>query len=165
MKRAKKETQGATRGAVSMEEMKAKMELRIPSVLGFEKLAMDFAASAARLLKFSDDRIEDLKTAVSEACINAIEHGNRLDASVKVGVSLTLDRSGVQVDVHDEEGQKIGQVPTPNIDAKVEGREPPRGWGIFLIKNLVDEVQFESRPEGGNVVKMIIHLEKINGEQ
>lgn len=55
------------------------MELRIPSILGFEKLAMDFAASAARLLKLPENgepenRIEDLKTAVSEACINAIEH-------------------------------------------------------------------------------------------
>lgn len=141
-------------------EMQSKMELRIPSVLGFEKLAMDFAASAARMLKLPADRIEDLKTAVSEACINAIEHGNRMDASIRVGISLRVEESELHIDVHDEEGQTIGPVPPPNIEAKIERKDVPRGWGIFLIQNLIDEVQFESRPEGGNVVKMIIHLER-----
>jgi len=141
-------------------DSKAKMELRIPGVLGYEKLAMDFAASAARMMRFSESRIEDLKTAVSEACINAIEHGNKLDASIKVGISLAVEGSGLRVEVHDEEGHMIEHVRTPNIEEKIERKDAPRGWGIFLIKNLVDEVQFESRPEGGNIVKMIIHLER-----
>jgi serine/threonine-protein kinase RsbW len=141
-------------------ETQSKMELRIPSVLGFEKLAMDFAASAARMVKLSDARIEDLKTAVSEACINAIEHGNKMDASIRVGISLRVEESELHIDVHDEEGQTIGSVPLPNIEAKMKRQDAPRGWGIFLIKNLMDEVQFESRPEGGNVVKMIIHLDR-----
>ena len=141
-------------------DSKAKMELRIPSVLGYEKLAMDFAASAARMMRFSESRIEDLKTAVSEACINAIEHGNKLDASIKVGISLAVEGSGLRVEVHDVEGHMIEHVRTPNIEEKIERKDAPRGWGIFLIKNLVDEVQFESRPEGGNIVKMIIHLER-----
>ncbi len=141
-------------------EGKAKMELRIPSVLGYEKLAMDFAASAARMLRFSESRIEDLKTAVSEACINAIEHGNKLDASIKVGISLAVEGSELRVEVHDEDGHMTEHVQTPNIEAKIERKDAPRGWGIFLIKNLVDEVQFESRPEGGNIVKMVIYLER-----
>jgi serine/threonine-protein kinase RsbW len=141
-------------------EMQSKMELRIPSVLGFEKLAMDFAASAARMLKLPDERIEDLKTAVSEACINAIEHGNKLDASIRVGISLRVEESELHIDVHDEEGQTMGPVPAPNIEAKIARKDAPRGWGIFLIRNLIDEVQFESKPEGGNVIKMIIHLER-----
>jgi anti-sigma regulatory factor (Ser/Thr protein kinase) len=41
----------------------------------------------------------------------------------------------------------------------MEGKLDPRGWGIFLIENLMDEVTFESTAEGG-VVKMIIYLEK-----
>jgi serine/threonine-protein kinase RsbW len=141
-------------------ETKNKMELRIPSILGFEKLAMDFAASAARMLKLPERRIEDLKTAVSEACINAIEHGNKLDASVRVGVSLTLEELELEVDVYDEAEEQIGQAPIPNIDEKIAGNDPPRGWGIFLIKNLVDEVRFESKPGKGNLVKMVLHVDK-----
>src|SRR5262249_12151781 len=99
----------------------------------------------------------DLKTAVAEACTNAIEHGNQLDASTKVGVTLTIDASSLQVAVQDQ-GPGIGTVETPDLDAKVDGEAPPRGWGMFLISRLMDDVQVESSKEGGNVVKMIIHL-------
>ncbi|MBC8233261.1 ATP-binding protein [bacterium] len=40
---------------------------------------------------FSEDRIEDLKTAVDEACINAIKHGNKENADVKVLVELIAE--------------------------------------------------------------------------
>ena len=48
------------------------VEVRLPSRMGFEKVAMSTAASVAKLMGFREDRIEDLKTAVAEACINAI---------------------------------------------------------------------------------------------
>jgi serine/threonine-protein kinase RsbW len=94
-------------------------------VPGFEKIAMDFAASVAKMMKFTDDRIDDLKTAVAEACINAIEHGNSLDASVKVGISLTIEEAKLQVAVRDE-GTGIGQINPPSIEhtmASKKGRE------------------------------------------
>jgi serine/threonine-protein kinase RsbW len=141
--------------------LEKKFQLRLPSVLGCEKVAMDFAASVAKSMDFPAERVEDLKTAVAEACMNAIEHGNKLDASMKVGISLTVVGDRLQVAVQDEGKERIGQVATPNIESKIEGTTPDtRGWGIFLIKSLMDEVSFEATPEGRNVVKMIIHLEK-----
>jgi serine/threonine-protein kinase RsbW len=119
---------------------------------------MEFAASIAKQLDFPPDRIEDLKTAVAEACLNAIEHGNKLDENMKVGITLTVAGGRLQVAIQDE-GKGVGQIPTPNIDSQIEGGTDTRGWGIFLIKNLMDEVSFESTPEG-SVVKMIIHLKK-----
>lgn len=136
-----------------------KLELHIPSILGFEKVAMEFAASVARMAGLPEERIEDLRTAVAEACLNAIEHGNKLDAAMKVGVTLTLENSRLQVAVHDQ-GAGMGQPDVPRIEDKIEGRSSSRGWGIFLIKSLMDEVQFESTPGGGNIVKMMIHLQK-----
>ena len=133
-------------------------QLHVPSALGCEKVAMDFVASVAQSLNFPADRIEDLKTAVAEACTNAIEHGNKLDANMKVGISLTVDKGRLQIAVQDA-GGGVGQVPTPDMQSQVEGKTEPGGWGIFLIKSLMDEVTFESTPEG-HVVKMIIHLEK-----
>jgi len=135
------------------------IELHIPSVMGYEKIAMECAASMAKKMGFTEDRIEDLKTAVAEACLNAIEHGNKLDTSTKVGITLTVEESRLQVSVRDE-GKGIGKIPTPNIERKIEGGDKPRGWGIFLIKSLVNEVTFEPSPEGGNVTKMVIYLEK-----
>ena len=140
-------------------EVEKKLELHIPNAFGYEKVAMNFAASAAKDMGLAEERIDDLKTAVSEACLNAIEHGNKMDASMKVGVVLNVEELNLQVTVQDV-GDEIGPVETPNIEDKIEGKSNRRGWGIFLIKNLVDEVKFESAPEGGNLVRMIIHLDR-----
>jgi len=136
----------------------SKFELHVPSTPGSEKLAMDFAADVARRMNFPADRVEDLKTAVAEACMNAIEHGNKLDASTRVGIRLTLSKDRLQVVVQDK-GPGIGEVKPPDLASRIEGRAEPRGWGIYLIENLMDEVTFESTAEG-SVVKMLIYLEK-----
>lgn len=136
-----------------------KIELHIPSVMGSEKVAMETAASVAKKMGFTEDRIEDLKTAVAEACINAIEHGNKMDSSTKVGITLTVEESRLQVTVKDE-GKGIGEIQAPHIEDKMEGKDKSRGWGIFLIKSLMNEVTFEPGPEGGNITKMVIYLEK-----
>jgi serine/threonine-protein kinase RsbW len=135
------------------------IELHIPSVMGYEKVAMECAASMAKKMGFTEDRIEDLKTAVAEACLNAIEHGNKMDTGTRVGITLTAEESRLQVTVKDE-GKGIGKISSPSIESKMEGKDKTRGWGIFLIKSLMNEVKFEPSPEGGNVVKMIIYLEK-----
>lgn len=136
-----------------------KVELHIPSVMGFEKVAMECSASVAKKMGFTEDRIEDLKTAVAEACLNAIEHGNKMDTSTKVGITLTVEETKLQVAVKDE-GKGVGEISPPSIKNKMEGKEKPRGWGLFLIKNLINEVTFEPSPEGGNITKMVIYLEK-----
>jgi serine/threonine-protein kinase RsbW len=136
-----------------------KIELHIPSIIGSEKVALETAASVAKRMGFSDDRIEDLKTAVSEACLNAIEHGNKMDTNTTVGITLTVEKEHLQVAVKDA-GKGIDEIKVPSIANKIEGKEETRGWGMFLIKSLVNEVKFETVPEGGNIVKMIIYLEK-----
>src|ERR1019366_8408955 len=77
------------------------VEVRLPSRLGFEKVAMGTASSMAKLMGFADERIEDLKTAVAEACINAIEHGNHFREDLKVGVILSMNGDALEVKVID----------------------------------------------------------------
>jgi serine/threonine-protein kinase RsbW len=136
-------------------------ELHIPNVLGSEKMVMERVASVAKEIGFTDNRIEDLKTAVAEACLNAIEHGNKWNKTTKVGIYLSIDKTKLKVSVEDTGKGIRGKINEPNIDNKVEGKEDPRGWGIFLIKRLIDEIKFEPKSDG-NVTTMIIHLEKNN---
>src|SRR6202007_3454468 len=108
------------------------VEIRLPPRLGFEKVAMGTAASVAKLMGFPDARIEDLKTALAEACINAIEHGNRLDSNLCVGVILSASDEGLEVKVMDT-GSGIAKAPSkPDIDRKMHGEKDPRGMGNFL---------------------------------
>jgi serine/threonine-protein kinase RsbW len=137
------------------------IELALPSRLGIEKVAVEAAASLAKLMGFSEDRIEDLKTAIEEACMNAIEHGNEENANVKVLVELIADESKLQIDVHDR-GKGISRdlLEKPDIDAKMAGMQKSRGWGLFLIQSLMDEVEFNWSPETGNVTRMVIRLKQ-----
>ena len=135
------------------------LEIHLPSRLGAEKKAMEEATRVAREMGFSQDRINDLKTAVAEAVVNAMEHGNQLRESTTVGVTLSTDENTLTISVHDN-GTGAKKFPTPDMDAKILREEPSRGWGVFLIHNLMDEVQFLSDKERGNTVRMIIHLEQ-----
>src|ERR1700723_4245973 len=77
----------------------SRVEVRLPSRLGFEKVAMSTAAGMGKVMGFSEDRIEDLKTAVAEACINAMEHGNQMNASIPVSVVLSMKPDELEVKV------------------------------------------------------------------
>ena len=137
------------------------VEVRLPSRLGFEKVAMGTAASVAQLMGFPPDRIEDLKTAVAEACINAIEHGNRLNEKLSVGVILSATADGLEVKVVDNGTGMEKQPPKPDIDRKIHGEEDPRGMGMFLIQALVDEAEWVHDSKGkGSYVRLVIRLDK-----
>jgi serine/threonine-protein kinase RsbW len=137
------------------------VEVRLPSRLGFEKVAMSTAASVAKLMGFREERIDDLKTAVAEACINAIEHGNRLNEKLSVGVVLSAGTDALEVKVMDD-GKGMKSLPIkPDIDRKMHGEEDPRGMGMFLIQALVDEAEWVVGTNGkGSYVRLVIRLDK-----
>ena len=137
------------------------VEVRLPSRLGFEKVAMGTAASVAALMGFPGERIEDLKTAVAEACINAIEHGNQLNEQLSVGVILSATSDELEVKVIDNGSGIARQPPRPDIDRKIHGEEDARGMGMFLIQALVDEAEWVRDSKGkGSYVRLVIRLDK-----
>jgi serine/threonine-protein kinase RsbW len=123
---------------------------------------MSTAASVAALMGFSEDRIEDLKTAVAEACINAIEHGNLNDASIPVAVILSVHPGELEVKVLDDGNGMDMPSPLPDIDRKMSGEEDARGMGMFLIQALVDEVEWVPNKQGQSFVRLVIRLNKEN---
>jgi serine/threonine-protein kinase RsbW len=122
---------------------------------------MDTAASVAALMGFGADRIEDIKTAVSEATLNAIEHGNALEVSRRVRISLVSARERLEITVQDRSSRPFGANAAlnavPSLADKLAGRSPPRGWGLFLIRSLVDHAEFSST-RAGNIVRMVVRL-------
>ena len=144
------------------EQSERVIELRLPSRLGYEKVAMDAASSLARRMGFELERVEALRTAVSEAVTNAIEHGNAHDAAMRVMVMLTVRPDGLVISVADQGRKQLDQdqtAMTPRIEDTFN-KEDKGGWGIWLIRELMDEVEFTTAPSGGNQVRMVIHLER-----
>jgi serine phosphatase RsbU (regulator of sigma subunit)/anti-sigma regulatory factor (Ser/Thr protein kinase) len=133
-------------------------EFELPSVLGNERFAMDRVAELVSALDIPEKKLERLKTAVSEAAMNAIEHGNEGRAELPVTIRVTVGEEQVSVKITDRGGgREIPEAETPDLDAKLAGEQTPRGWGLFLIKNMVDEMLVES--DGTHhTVELIIHL-------
>lgn len=124
---------------------------------------MDLAASVATRMGFPTERIDDIKTAVSEATINAIEHGHSMDLRQKVLIVLIPEGETLEIAVQDHSTTPFHTTPEdspPSIEDKLAGLSNTRGWGMFLIKSLVDEVRFSSSKDG-NTVRMVIHLEPL----
>ncbi len=136
------------------------IELLLPSRLGFEKIAMNTAASVGRHMEFPEDRIEDLKTAIAEACINAIEHGNKMNETLLVRVILSMTADSLEVRVHDTGTGPKFPVEVPDIDKKMHEEQKSRGMGMFLIQALVDEAEWVSSPSSGSYARLVIHLPK-----
>ena len=80
-------------------------------------------------------RLEQLKTAVGETVMNAIEHGNENRLELDVDVEVCANEDTVSVRITDQGGDKvIPEAALPDIEAKLSGEQTPRGWGLFLIE-------------------------------
>ena len=137
---------------------KQNIEISLPSQVGYERIAMASAESYAKMLGLAPERIEDLKTIVAEASINAMQHGNKERPDARVTVSMTLKDNTIQVAVMDQgEGFK-GFLPDPNIERIVNEEDPAVGFGTFLIRQLADQVDIDKTADGANIVRMTIKL-------
>lgn len=118
----------------------------IPSAPGNERDAMRHVEAVVRELGLSERRIERLKTAVAEATMNAMEHGNRYQADQPVEVTVLASARQVAVRIRDAGGGTPvpAETQAPNLEAKLAEEQTPRGWGLFLIRNLVDEMRVMS---------------------
>jgi serine/threonine-protein kinase RsbW len=129
------------------------VELQIPARAEFValvRLVVSSLASARRVL--ADDRIDDLKLAVSEACTNAIEaHGAAsLEDRIVVRCREADDRLEVSVEDRGEgfDPQALPEHPPVTDPLRLNFE---RGLGIPLIRTLVDEVAFEPSDAGTSV--------------
>ena len=74
--------------------------------------------------------------------MNAIEHGNEGRAELPVRLEVSTSDGHVVVRITDlGGGRDIPEATTPDLEAKLAGLQKPRGWGLFLIKNMVDDLR------------------------
>jgi len=136
------------------------VEISLPNRIGYERIAMACSASFARMIGFVPERIEDLKSAVAEACINAMQHGNKWRPEARVVVNMDFRDDTFIVSVMDQ-GGGMPEVPEfPGIVRIIEEDESTRGLGVFMIRQLVDRVKFNQTTTEGHVVTIEIKLPK-----
>ncbi len=134
------------------------VEVILSNQMGYERIAMACSASFAKMYGLAPDRIEDLKTVVGEAALNAMQLGNKERPEARVTVFMNFKDDAINVWVVDE-GDGIKHFPPkPDIERIMDNLDPPIGFGLFLIKALADQVELNERTNEGHAVRMAIKI-------
>jgi serine/threonine-protein kinase RsbW len=137
---------------------KYNIELKLPNQIGYERIAMACSGTFAKLVGFGSERIEDLKSAVAEACVNAMQHGNKGKPEARVVVNMNFKDDTFIVSVIDQ-GEGMPAVPEFVGAVKIiEEDVPVTGLGVFMIQRLVDNVTFNQMTPDGHKVTLEMKL-------
>ncbi|MEL7206708.1 MAG: ATP-binding protein [Actinomycetota bacterium] len=134
------------------------VELSIPPSQEYLDLArMVVTTTAALDPLFPENRVSDLRLAVSEACTNAIEAHRRLERTEPITIHCRLTDERIEVTVRDKGGgfspDDRTQLPDPTDPARLDHE---RGLGVDLIRAVADESEFR-QADGGTVVRLVVH--------
>lgn len=135
------------------ENWKVLGEFSVPSEAGIERVASEKVLELLIEIPLKKTQVDRLKTAVSEATMNAIEHGNHFDRNKPVIIEVMASERAISVHITDRGGDII--IPdskVPDLEAKLAGLESPRGWGMFIIRRMVDHLEILSGEDHHTVV-------------
>ncbi len=135
-------------------------EWTLPSQPGNERLAMEQVAQMIQPLHLPKRRLEQLQTAVAEATMNAMEHGNHYMPEKPVSISVAVSKAVLSVRISDKGGTQllVNDAEPPASPRYLAELQSPRGWGLFLIKNMVDDMRITSDATH-HTVELILYLE------
>ncbi len=132
-------------------------EFEMPSQPGNERPASEKVLEALDGIILDETIRKRLQTAVAEATMNAMEHGNDYREDLPVRIRVMDNQKQINVRIHDfGHGMGKTKIVVPDLDSKLAGEQSPRGWGLFLIKNMVDEMNI-LQGDHGQIIELIIH--------
>jgi serine/threonine-protein kinase RsbW len=130
------------------------VSMTIPVAPEMEIVATAQAAALGEYIAMPRDKIDEVKLALVEACINAFEHAECRDEQLHLKFRLGRDdkREWLEVEVLDKgKGFDSGKVEEPSIEKSFVGHRK-RGWGLQIIKSLMDEVEITSGGGGTRIL-------------
>ena len=134
--------------------------LRLPSRTENLELIRDFVSKIARNAGFSEEEVGKIQLAVDEACTNVVKHAYNGDTRKPIDVAVRIDYDRLTIVVADEgkgfdpKAVEISDLSEYLAELKVGG------LGIYLIRTLMDEVEYDIRPGVRNEVRMVKYLLK-----
>jgi len=118
------------------------LKIQIPSLIENIRVVESFIDNSKEKFNIEDDIYGNIMVAVTESVNNAIRHGNKFDKDKNVLLSLFVEKDRLRFEVEDEgRGFDFNSLADPTAP---ENLENPGGRGIFLMRNLSDEVEFSN---------------------
>jgi serine/threonine-protein kinase RsbW len=137
-----------------------KYKLKIPSITENLQMIREFVLKIAAKTGFNEETQEQIALAVDEACTNVIKHAHHHDARRLMDIQIKTDANKMIITITDKgSGFDIRKLKDPDLEKYIrESRHG--GLGIYLIKTLMDEVDYEFNPGVKNQVQLTKYLQK-----
>jgi serine/threonine-protein kinase RsbW len=134
--------------------------LKIPSQTDNLELIRNFVSGIAKKVGFDSEESNKIELAVDEACTNVIEHAYQHDESKDIDIAIKIDYHKFAVVVTDRgKSFKMQEVELPDMESYL-AEIRVGGLGIYLMKTLMDEVDYLVKPGVKNEVRMVKYLLK-----
>jgi serine/threonine-protein kinase RsbW len=132
-----------------MSDKSLKLKISIPPVEGIEDIPIAAVELLAQKMGFDANRVQDIVQALTEACVNSILYSTTED---DIEVMVTALHGSLVLEVRDRgPGFNPDDVPSPDFDLISQIGVKNGGFGIHMIKSLVDEVEIESSANGTTI--------------
>ena len=129
------------------------MKIKIPSITDNVSVVESFIDNLKDKISLSDNIYGNILISVTEAVNNAIVHGNKEDKAKKVELYLKQSKKSISFVIKDEgPGFDESKIPDPTSPKNLDN---VKGRGVFLIKNLTDNVKFRKK---GSEVELVFNL-------
>lgn len=129
-----------------MSERSGDVDLNIPTLPEMELTATRTAEAVGAFMRLDADKIEEVKMALIEACINAIEHSQSEDGRINISFDIGEDELRITICDHGK-GFDVRQA-REELRRRRDRGERRRGWGLTIMEELMDDVQVESGEKG-----------------
>jgi serine/threonine-protein kinase RsbW len=133
-----------------------RFDLTVPMLNEAELVAARAVEQVADNMDFDDKSIQQIRLAIIEACINAFEHSGSEDRNVYINLIQQQDRLLIVVRDFGKGFDPLG-IPDPVIQNKLSAMGNRRGWGLMLIRKMMDEVVYEDASPG-TTLRMVKYL-------
>ena len=135
-------------------------KLKIPSITENLQMIREFVLKIAAKAGFNEETQEQIALAVDEACTNVIKHAHHHDARRLMDIQIQTDANKMKITITDKgRGFDITRLKDPDVEKFIkESRHG--GLGIYLIKTLMDEVDYDFKPGVKNQVQLTKYLQK-----
>ncbi len=118
----------------------------------------DFVSTAAREFGFGDEEISKIALAVDEACTNIIKHAYNFDPAKKITVTVKRNDKAFEISIQDT-GKQFNPAGVQSPDMKEYLSQFRRGGlGVYLMKTLMDKVEYNFTPGNANEVRLTKYL-------
>ena len=132
-----------------MEEKPKDVDLVIPMIPEMELTATKAAEGVGQFMGLARDQIEEIKMALIEACINAIEHSQSKDGRISIGFDIGDDELTIQIS---DRGHGFDlEAAREELHKRRASGESRRGWGLTIMQELMDKVEVESGEQGTTI--------------